>query len=120
MDVKIGRRSWKLPTATRSARFSAGDAEHRQRSATGAASIGAHPPTIEEPDKPEDIAAVTTVTELLWQLDEPNRPNVARTFSQARAAQTTYRYERVATELWQRGWLNTARIVDDAGGPNSA
>ncbi len=71
-------------------------------------------------EKPEDIAAIAAVAELLWQLDEPNRSNVARAFSEARAAETTFRYERVATELWQRGWLNVVAIVLDAGGTNSA
>ncbi|MEO5838308.1 MAG: hypothetical protein ABIQ73_29940 [Acidimicrobiales bacterium] len=60
------------------------------------------------------------MAELLWQLDEPNRSNVAQTFTSARAAGTTHRYERVAIELWQRGWLNTDAVINDAGGPNSA
>ena len=73
-----------------------------------------------EPEKPEDIAAASAVAELLWQLDEPNRPKVSRNFSEARAAGTTNRYERLAGELWRRGWLDVVAIVGDAGGPNSA
>jgi hypothetical protein len=73
-----------------------------------------------EPSDPEDIAAVSAVAELLWQMDEPNRPNVAQDFAKARAAGTTHRYERVAIELWQRRWLDTETIIDDAGGTNSA
>ena len=73
-----------------------------------------------EPDEPEDIAAVTAVAELLWQLDEPNRPSVAQSFSQAPGSGDKLRYERVATELWQRGWLDTIAIIGDVGGPNSA
>jgi len=73
-----------------------------------------------EPDNPEDVAAVSAVAELLWQLDELNRSDVAESFSQARAAETTHRYERVAVELWQRGWLDTIAIIGDVGGPNSA
>jgi hypothetical protein len=75
---------------------------------------------LEAPDAPEDIAAIAAVAELLWQLDKANRPDVARTYSEAQDAGTTGRYENVATELWRRGWLDLVAIVSDAGGPNSA
>lgn len=76
--------------------------------------------TMAEPTRPEDVAAVSAVAEVLWQLDEPHRSNVARTFSEARAAETTHRYERAAVELWSRGWLDLVAIAGDAGGLNSA
>jgi hypothetical protein len=73
-----------------------------------------------QPENPEDIAAVSAVAELLWEMDRLNRPNVADSFSQAREAQTTHRYENVALELWHRGWLDELAIVNSAGGANSA
>lgn len=73
-----------------------------------------------DPELPDDVAAVTAVAELLWRLDKHNRPNVADSFSQARAAETTHRYERVASELWRRGWLDVTAIINDVGGLNSA
>ena len=72
-----------------------------------------------EPERPEDIAAVAAVAELLWDLDGPNRPRVAESFPQAREAGTTHRYENAAMELWRRGWINEVAVVNDAGGSNS-
>lgn len=72
-----------------------------------------------EPERPEDIAAVAAVAELLWDLDVRNRSMVAESFHQARDAGTTHRYENAAMELWRRGWLNEVAVVSDAGGPNS-
>jgi hypothetical protein len=72
-----------------------------------------------EPESSEDIAALAAVAELLWHIDGPNRSAVAESFQQARDGGTTHRYENAALELWRRGWLNEAAIVNDFGGPNS-
>jgi hypothetical protein len=72
-----------------------------------------------EPESPEDIAAVAAVAELLWQIDDRDSSAVIESFQQARDAGATRRYEKVALELWRRGWLNEAAVVNDFGGPNS-
>lgn len=72
-----------------------------------------------QPEKPEDISAITGVAALLWELDQGSRPEHS-SFSSAQAAGSTSRYDYFAVELWRRGWLDTVAIVSDVGGPNSA
>ena len=74
----------------------------------------------DQPASPEDVAAVEAVAEMLWQTRSGATDDVAHSFSRAKAAGATEPYERWATELWRRGWLDTIAIVSDAGGPNSA
>lgn len=63
------------------------------------------------PTNPEDILAIGAVAKVIWQLDAPNRSDVAASFLDAQQAGTTRRYEQIATELWQRGWLDTTAIL---------
>ena len=72
-----------------------------------------------EPEDPDQISAVAGVAALFWELEHRDQSRYS-SFNDAQAAGETVRFERLAVELWRRGWLDIVAIVSDVGGTNSA